>query len=282
MQNHSIGGFRHRRDHFIGLTESDYASISLMDVYEANSKAWDNEVRQHNYWTLPVSVEQMEAARTGNPGIWVTPFRTVPLQWIESLKGKKVLVACGGGGQQTPILAAYGCIVTTLDISKAQLEQDRLTLEKHGLHADLINGNVLDMPFPDRHFDAVIMPQAMNFIDDIGKLYKGIHRVLKPGGTFIFGTANPILYMFDEKVQQRRLKVKYTIPFSHTTSFSKAALDARLAKADTVEFSHTLDSIIGGLTGAGFTINGFYTDISGSEPTDSFVHDSHLAFLART
>lgn len=78
------------------------------------------------------------------------------------------------------------------------------------------------------------------------------------------------------------LKVKYTIPFSHTTSFSKAALDARLAKSDTVEFSHTLDSIIGGLTGAGFTINGFYTDISGSEPTDSFVHDSHLAILAQT
>lgn len=253
-----------------------------MDVYEANSKAWDNEVRQHNYWTLPVSVEQMEAARNGNPGIWVTPFRTVPIQWIESLKGKNILVACGGGGQQTPILAAYGCIVTTLDISKAQLEQDRLTLEKHGLHADLINGNVLDMPFPDRHFDAVIMPQAMNFIDDIGKLYKGIHRVLKQGGTFIFGTANPILYMFDEKVQQRRLKVKYTIPFSHTASFSKAALDARLAKADTVEFSHTLDSILGGLVESGFSINGFYTDISGSEPTDSFVHDSHLAILAQT
>ena len=251
-----------------------------MDIYEANAKAWDNESRRRNYWTLPVSQEKIDAARTGNPGIWVTPFKDVPQKWIAPLKGKSVLVACGGGGQQTPLLSAFGCDVTAIDISEAQLEHDRLTLQQHGLQARLVRGNVLDLPFADASFDAVIMPQAMNFIDDIPRLYKQMRCVLKPGGTFIFGTANPILYMFDEKVQQRRLKVKYTIPFSHTASLSKAELEARRRKADTIEFSHTLDSIIGGLTEAGFAITGFYTDSSGSEPTDSFVHDSHLAFLA--
>ena len=47
-----------------------------------------------------------------------------------------------------------------------------------------------------------------------------------------------------------------------------------------MEFSHTLDSIIGGLTRAGFVIDGFYSDDSGSELTDSFVCDSQLAFKA--
>ncbi len=251
-----------------------------MDIYEANAKAWDNESAHRNYWTLPVSQEKIDAARTGNPGIWVTPFKEVPHEWILPLKGKSVLVACGGGGQQTPLLSAFGCEVTAIDISEAQLEQDRTTLHQHGLKARLVRGNVLDLPFADATFDAAIMPQAMNFIDDIPRLYNEMHRVLKKGGTFIFGTANPILYMFDEKVQERRLKVKYTIPFSHTTSLSKAQLEARQRKTDTIEFSHTLDSIIGGLTEAGFAITGFYTDSSGSEPTDSFVYDSHLAFLA--
>ena len=94
-----------------------------MDIYEANRRAWNNEASRHNFWTIMVREEQIEKARQGNPGIWVTPFKTVPLDWIEDLKGKEVLLACGGGGQQTPILAAFGSIVTTLDISDSQIRQ---------------------------------------------------------------------------------------------------------------------------------------------------------------
>ena len=252
----------------------------MMDIYEANRKAWNNEVEKHNFWTLPISEAQIENARNGNPEIWVTPFKTVPLSWIEDLKGENVLLACSGGGQQTPVLAAFGANVTTLDISDNQLQQDRTTLQKYGLNAHLVRANVLDMPLPDHSFKAVIMPQAMNFIDDPDKLYSEVKRVLVPGGTFIFGTANPILYAFDERIQERKLKIRYTIPFSHTKSLSPKALASRIEKADTLEFSHTLDTILGLLTEKGFSITGFYTDSAGSEPTDSFVHDSHLAVRA--
>ncbi|MBP5163578.1 MAG: class I SAM-dependent methyltransferase [Spirochaetales bacterium] len=251
-----------------------------MDICEANRKAWNNESERRNYWTLMVSGERISAAKQGKPGIWVTPFKEVPLSWIEDLKGRSVLLACGGGGQQTPVLAAYGCNVTTIDISDAQIEQDRASLDRYGLEANLIRGNVLEMPFEDESFDAVIMPQAMNFIEDLGLLYSQIHRVLKEGGRFIFGTANPVIYTFDEKVQEHRLRMKYTIPFSHTRSFSEKELERRVQNNDTLEFSHTLDSIIGGLTKAGFVIDGFYSDDSGSELTDSFVCDSQLAFKA--
>ncbi|MBO4409946.1 MAG: class I SAM-dependent methyltransferase [Spirochaetales bacterium] len=251
-----------------------------MDIYDANRKAWNNEASMRNFWTIPVTEDCINEARQGRPEIRATPFRSVPLEWISGLKGKDVLVACGGGGQQTPVLAAYGCRVTSLDISESQIESDRQTLAKYNLKAGAVCANVLDMPFPGSSFDAVIMPQALNFIDDIDRLYGEIRRVLKEGGTFIFGTANPVIYTFDEKVQERRLKVKYTIPFSHLRSFSKEQLDERLARSDTVEFSHTLDSLIGGLIRAGFVIDGFFSDAAGSEPTDSFIFDSHLAFRA--
>ena len=251
-----------------------------MDIYEANRKAWNSEVDKHNFWTLAVSEDTIQAARQGRAEIWVTPFKHVPQDWISGLKGKKVLVACGGGGQQTPTLSAFGCFVTSLDISEKQIAQDRTTLEKYGLKAETICANILNMPFANGTFDAVIMPQALNFIDDIDLLYREVHRVLKQDGFFLFGTANPVLYMFDEKVQKRRLRVKYTIPFSHTRSFSQRNLLSRLSKNDTLEFSHTLDSIMGNLIRAGFVIDGFYTDSSGSEVTDSFVNDCHLAIKA--
>ena len=249
-----------------------------MDIYDANRKAWNNEARNRNFWTIPVSEEEIAAAKAGAPEIRVTPFKAVPEEWIADLKGRDVLVACGGGGQQTPLLAAFGCRVTPLDISEEQISRDRETLEKYGLEANTVCANVLDMPFGKDSFDAVIMPQALNFIDDTARLYREIGRVLKKGGRFIFGTANPVIYIFDERVQMRHLKVKYTIPFSHMKSFSGEGLRRRLENNDTVEFSHTLDTIIGDLLGAGFVIDGFYTDESGSGPTDSFVHDCHLAF----
>ena len=251
-----------------------------MDICEANRKAWNNEAANRNYWTLMVSEERINAAKQGEPGIWVTPFKNVPMTWIDDLREKAVLLACGGGGQQTPVLAAFGCKVTTIDISDEQIEQDRKALERYGLEAKLFRGNVLEMPFEDKSFDAVIMPQAMNFIEDIGLLYKQVYRVLKEGGRFIFGTANPVIYTFDEKVQEHRLRVKYTIPFSHTRSFSQKNLERRVQDNDTLEFSHTLESIIGGLTKEGFVIDGYYSDDSGSELTDSFVYDSHMAFKA--
>ena len=251
-----------------------------MDIYEANRKAWNSEMEKRNFWTIAVSEDRIRDAKQGRPEVWVTPFQSIPQDWLADLKGKKVLVACGGGGQQTPILSAFGCEVTSLDISERQIEQDRATLDNFGLKAETICANVLDMPFPDAHFNAVIMPQALNFIDDIERLYSEVHRVLKNDGVFIFGTANPILYMFDEKLQEHRLKVKYTIPFSHTRSFSQRNLLSRLSKNDTLEFSHTLDTIMGNLINKGFAIDGFYTDLSGSEVTDSFVNDCHLAIKA--
>ena len=57
-------------------------------------------------------------------------------------------------------------------------------------------------------------------------------------------------------------------------------LEKRIKKGDTIEFSHTLSSIISDLLSKGFIIDGFYSDYSGFEPLDSFVRDSYLAFKA--
>lgn len=251
-----------------------------MDIFESNREAWNEEVKRKNYWTLITSEERILKAKQGMPEIRITPYRNVPLQWLSGLRDKKVLNACGGGGQQTPILAAFGCRLTTIDLSDAQIEQDRKALDKYSLEAELVNGNVLDMPFDDASFDAVIIPPALNFVDDLAKAYCQVHRVLRRGGIFMTGIANPIIYAFDDRVQEKRLKMKYTIPFSDTVSMSAKELEKRLRKKDTVEFSHTLDSILGGLIDSGFIINGFYSDGCGSEPTDSFVHDSFIAFRA--
>lgn len=251
-----------------------------MDIANINGKAWDGEVENNNWWTRIVSQESIDEARKGNPGIWVTPSSNVPLSWIEPLKGKKVLNACGGGGQQTPLLSAYGALVTVIDISKKQLEQDRIALDKYSLDAEIVHGSVLSLPFEDESFDHIINPCSLNFIEDLDGVYSQFYRVLRKGGSLIFGIANPILYIFNDKIMEKKLKVKYTLPFSDTTSLSRKELEKRIRKGDTVEFSHTLSSIISNLLSKGFVLDGFFSDSSGFESVDSFVRDSYLAFKA--
>ena len=199
-----------------------------MDIANINGKAWDGEVENNNWWTRIVSQESIDEARKGNPGIWVTPSSNVPLSWIEPLKGKKVLNACGGGGQQTPLLSAYGALVTVIDISKKQLEQDRIALDKYSLDAEIVHGSVLSLPFEDESFDHIINPCSLNFIEDLDGVYSQFYRVLRKGGSLIFGISNPILYIFNDKIMEKKLKVKYTLPYSDTTSLSRKELEKRI------------------------------------------------------
>ncbi len=252
-----------------------------MNYRDLNSKAWDEEVIRNNYWTRIITKEEALKARSGEPMIRLSPIKQVPLEWIKDTKGKDVLLLAGGGGQQTPMLAAYGANITTIDNSDLQLNQDKIALERFDLEAKLIKGSMDELPFEDECFDYVINPISINFVESASKVFDEVHRVLRAGGTFMYGVANPVLYIFDEKLQERKLKVKYTLPFSDSSAKSKREKEKMIRKKDTFEFSHTLNELIGGLIDKGFLINGFYTDGAYSEPTDSFIYDSYLVIKAQ-
>lgn len=249
------------------------------DISRLNSKAWDREEENGSWWSKIVDKSLIEKAREGKLELRITTERSIPQAWCEKLKGKKVLVLCGGGGQQTPLLAAYGASVTSLDISARQIEKDRKALELYSLEAETIVGDALSLPFEDESFDSVVNPISLNFVEDIERAYAEVDRVLKKRGAFMMAIANPSLYLFDEKKQEKKLIVKYTLPFSSTTSLSQKEFQKRIKRGDTMEFSHTLETIITPLLRRGFVMEDFFTDKALSEPTDSFIHDAFLAFL---
>ena len=253
-----------------------------MDYKSANSKAWDWEAGHGSAWARIATEEDIEKARNGEPGVRVTINRNVPKEWIETLKGKAVLALAAGGGQQGPVLSAFGCGVTVLDISERMLERDREASELYGLDIKCIQGDMENLSaFRDKEFEGIVNPVSMNFIEDIGHVFREGNRILSEGGSLIFGIANPALYLFDDALLAKgRMKVKYTLPFSDEVSLSRKELERRISKGDTVEYSHTLDSIIGGLVDHGFAITGFFSDVSSFEPIDSFLHDCYIAIRA--
>jgi len=254
----------------------------MVDFIEANRKAWNKEANTGNAWSRPVDDSAVEEAKNGNLKLRLAITNEVPQSWVEGLKGKDVLNLGGAGGQQTVLLAAYGCNVTTVDISEEQLGIDNATLAKHGLEATLHNGSITDLGFlPNDSFDCIIAPGVLNFIPKLVEVYEDAYRLLRKGGRFMFSIANPALYMFDQrKVEKGRMKVKYTLPFASDQTLSSKQFQKLLATGGTVEYSHTLDEIFGSLCNNGFSIEGFLSSASDFEPIDSFLKDCYFSILA--
>jgi ubiquinone/menaquinone biosynthesis C-methylase UbiE len=255
-----------------------------MDTYVvANKKAWDYESKRGNIWTDGCTPEEVQNARNGNVQCILTPFKKVPQTWLGDTQGKKILCLACGGGQQGILLSASGALVTVLDISERQIEQEKNMAEREHLSIEALQGDMLDLSrFPDESFDLVYNPTSTCFIDDVEKVYNQCSRVLKKDGYLLTSVTNPILYIFDEKKEKKgKLIVKYTIPFSDIKSLSKKELKKRLEKYDTIEFSHTLHNLLGGLCRNGFSIIDLYSDVSGCEILDSFVQDCYLAVRAK-
>jgi 2-polyprenyl-3-methyl-5-hydroxy-6-metoxy-1,4-benzoquinol methylase len=255
-----------------------------MEPYvEANKRAWDHESKNGNIWTDGCSSDAIEKARSGDIDIVLSPFRRIPPAWLGDVVGKKILCLACGGGQQGVLLAASGAKVTVFDISPRQVEQDRKIAREEGIPLEAMKGNMLDLSrFSDGQFDMVYNPTSSCFVDDVESVYRQCNRILKDGGMFFTSVTNPILYMFDEKKALKgKLKVKYTIPYSDLASLSQKQVRRMLERMDTLEFSHTLDSLLGGICRSGFAIMDLYTDGSGFEMIDSFVHDCYLAVRAQ-
>ncbi len=96
-------------------------------------------------WTIPVSSEVIERARQGDWSVILTPTKPVPRSWLGELAGARVLCLASGGGQQSPILAAAGAIVTALDNSPEQLARDRYVATREELEVTCELGTMTDL-----------------------------------------------------------------------------------------------------------------------------------------
>lgn len=235
-----------------------------MDIIARNIRNWEEKVRQKHPWTVPVNDEVIDNARHGNWCIVLTAQKPVPAAWFPPVKGKRILCLASGGGQQGPILAAAGAVVTVLDLSEAQLEQDRSVARRENLELHTVRSSMTDLSmFEAESFDIIVHPVSNAFIPHIQPVWNEAFRVLAKGGVLMSGFMNPVFYMFDEELEKQGvLQVKYPLPYSDLDYLDKEALES---KDGAIEFGHSLEEQIQGQISAGFVITGFYEDTFGGE-----------------
>ncbi len=243
-----------------------------LSVEEHNRRAWTQRVREKDVWTLPVSAEEVAAARRGQWSVLLTPLRPVPREWFGELEGKRVLALASGGGQQGPILAAAGAQVTVVDVTPAQLAQDAFVAARDGLDIELIACPMDDLSdIADESFDLVFHPVANLFVEDCRLVWAECHRVLRRGGTLLAGFANPLLFLIDEDIAPgQNLVIRHPLPYSDLLARTDEERAERFERGEPLEFGHTLEDQIAGQLEVGFQITGFFEDRGAKHPIDDF------------
>ncbi|MDD2522084.1 MAG: class I SAM-dependent methyltransferase [Anaerolineaceae bacterium] len=232
----------------------------MSKVSEFNAKTWDQWSSEDMVWTVPFSAEQYARAKQRDIKLVLTPQKIAPLWWFEGL-GKRVLGLASGGGQQGAELSAHGYEVTILDMSDRQLLADRLVAKREGYSINLIKADMTNrFPFADHAFDIIVHPVSNCYVEDIEHVWREAYRVLRPGGALMSGWTNPVMYMVDDAVLFTKgvpLEIKHALPYNSRLEEQKGV---KITTDNGYQFSHTLDTQIGGQLRAGFLLKDFFED----------------------
>ena len=225
---------------------------------DVNAATIDRWVAEGWEWGRPVDHQTYRRAAEGDWSLLLTPTKPVPRSWYPPLEGAQVLGLASGGGQQMPILTAAGARCTVLDYSPAQLEAERQVAAREGYDIDIVRADMTEpLPFADASFDLVINPVSLCYVREVEPIWREVARVLRPGGVLLAGLDTGLNYVVDQAEE----RIVRGLPFD---PLANPALMAELeAEDDGVQFSHTLDELLGGLLRAGFAIDDLFEDVNG-------------------
>lgn len=189
------------------------------------------------------------------------------------IRGQRVLCLAAGGGRHSALYAAAGASVTIVDLSPAMLELDRIAARQHHFEVRLIEASMTDMRMLQQdEFDIVIHPVSTCYIADIHSVFREVARVLRPGGLYVSQHKQPI--NLQTSLVPTDGKYQIESPGRDRTCANQPMFPNRLRETGTVEFVHSLQTLLGGMCRSGFVIEDFAEPQHGKLDSEvgSFAH----------
>lgn len=94
---------------------------------------------------------------------------------------------CGVGGPMRTIASFSGAEIVGVSLNQYQVDRGNSHNRRDGLESlcKIVQGDFLDLKFPDNSFDAAYATDSTCHAPDISVVYGEIFRVIKPGSTFV-------------------------------------------------------------------------------------------------
>lgn len=114
------------------------------------------------------------------------------LRLCGTVRGKRVLDLGCGSGENAVAFARQGAHVIALDASPAQLALGKRLAEAEEVRVEWHGSDVADLAFLRADsIDLAFAAGLLSEVEDIDRVFRQVHRVLRPGAAFVFSYDHP-------------------------------------------------------------------------------------------
>jgi SAM-dependent methyltransferase len=173
------------------------------------------------------------------------------------VSGRRVLEIGCGAGQCSRWLQAQGAVAVGIDLSFRQLQHSRRIDDERGTSVPVACATATILPVASESVDLACSAfGAFPFILDIDVALAEVHRVLRPGGRFVFSVVHPVRRMFLDDPGEAGLVV--TRSYFDRTPYVETDEDDQTTY---VEPHHTLEDWSRAILDAGLAISGLHEPV---------------------
>lgn len=239
---------------------------------EINKKSWNSRVDTH------VSSEfyDMENFLNGKNSL-----KSIELELLGDLKGKKVLHLQCHFGQDSISMARMGAEVVGVDLSNKAIDKATEIANKLNVTARFIESDIYDLKnHLDEQFDIVFTSYGtIGWLPNMNRWAEIVSHFLKPSGQFVFVEFHPVVWMFDDgfkKVAYNYFNVE-TIIENETGTYAD-----RTAKIEQsyMMWNHDLGEVLSSLLSNGLEIKQFqefdYSPYNCFQGTEKIAEDKYI------
>lgn len=132
------------------------------------------------------------------------------LRLLGNLDGKRVLELGCGGGATAAVMAKQGAKVIAVDESAEQLAHARRLCEREEVKVELHQGDLAELAFVRADsIDVVVSVYALGGVEDLNRVFRQAHRVLKPEAPLLFSVPHPAFSIIDPTSEPPVLRRHY-------------------------------------------------------------------------
>jgi SAM-dependent methyltransferase len=170
------------------------------------------------------------------------------LRLLGDLKGKRVLELGCGGAQCSIAFAKQGATAIGIDFSAEQLGFARRLVEREAVRVELRQGDLADLAFlRAESIDLVFSAYAFGYVDDLSRVFRQVHRVLKVGAPLVFSLPHPAYDMIDDDAEEPLLVRR--------SYFDRSPIDYQWSGVAFTDFHHTIGDLYTGLVRASYKVD---------------------------
>ena len=168
---------------------------------------------------------------------------------LGDVKGKRVLELGCGGAQCSIAFAKQGATAIGIDFSREQLDFAKRLCDREGVRVELHLGDLADLAFVRADsIDLVFSAYAFGYVEDLSRVFRQVHRVLKPGAPLVFSLPHPAYDMIDDDAPESPLLIRRSY-------FDVTPIDYEWNGIPFTDYRHTISDLVMLLNRASFRID---------------------------